>query len=298
MNDDYFDGKGYTAAFDGESFWGHFFVANLEERSRHFDLDLSYTEYSPTLRVDNGYLSQNNRREVSLFSGYTFYFEDHKIFNSIYPYITPGLVWNTDGLRKDAWMRLECDLQMKGQTSMHPSMMWSSERLSGILFHDIWRVHFCWHSSFSEMLGVNGSVNYGHLVARNEDPPVMGKEQFHNLGLTLKPRHNILLEPSINYDRSENRDTGEELFEGYIFRTRLNYQFTRELSMRLVVQYDDFDKAWDFDPLLTYRLSPFSLFYIGSTYDYAAVDLGESNTTRWKSTSRQFFLKLQYLFRL
>ncbi len=63
-----------------------------------------------------------------------------------------------------------------------------------------------------------------------------------------------------------------------------------------MVQYDDFDKAWDIDPLLTYRLSPFSLFYIGSTYDYAEADLEESNTTQWKSTTRQFFLKLQHLF--
>lgn len=298
VSDEYFDGKRHTAAFDGESFWGHFLVANLEERSRHFDLDLSYTEYSPTLRVDNGYLPQNNRREVNLFAGYTIYFEDHKIFNSIYPYITPGLVWNADGLRKDGWMRLECDLQMKGQTSVHPSLMWSSERLAGIKFDDIWRSHFCWHSQFSDMLGVNGSVDFGHLIARNEDPPVMGKEQYHTLGLNFKPTPRMRIEPEIMYNKSVSRDTGDKLFEGYITRTRLNYQLTRELSFRLVFQYDDFDKAWDLDPLVTYRLSPFSLFYIGSTYDYEDIEEEDGSVRRRELTSRQFFLKLQYLFQL
>ncbi len=298
VNDEYLDGKTHTAAFDGESFWGHYFVANLEERSRHFDLDLSYTEMSPTLRVDNGYLALNNRREVNLFAGYTFYFEDNKIFNSIYPYITPGIVWNFDGLRKDGWMRLECDLQMKGQTSVHSYLMWSSERLAGIKFDDIWRLHLCWQSQFSDMIGVNGSVNYGHLIARNEDPPVMGKEQYHNLGLNFKPAACMRIEPEIMYSRSVHRQTGEEFFAGFITRTRLHYQFNRELSLRLVVQYDDFDKAWDIDPLLTYRLSPFSLFYVGTTYDYRELDIEEKGGRDWKLDSRQFFLKLQYLFQL
>jgi hypothetical protein len=298
VNDQYLDGKTYTAAFDGESFWGHALIANLEERSRHFDLDLTYMEQSPTVRVDNGYLAMNNRREVGLFAGYTFYFEDHPVFNSIYPYITPGAAWNFDGVRKDAWMRLECDMQMTGQTSVHPSLMMSSERLQGIKFDDIWRFHFCAHSQFSDMMGFDGSINFGHLIARNEDPPVIGKEQFHNLGLNLKPRHNIRIEPSLIYNRSENRDTGEKLFEGYIFRTRMHYQFTRELSLRLLLQYDDFDTAWDVDPLITYRLSPFSLFYIGSTYDYGDLEEKDGSTRRRELTSRQYFLKLQYLFQI
>lgn len=298
VNDQYLDGKTYTAAFDGESFWGHALIVNLEERSRHFDLDISYTEMSPTLRVDNGYLALNNRREVNLFAGYVFYFEDHKIFNSIYPLITPGIVWNFDGLRKDGWMRLESDIQMTGQTSVHPSLMWSSERLAGIKFDDIWRVHFCLHSQFSNMLGVNGSINYGHLIARNEDPPVMGKEQYHELGLSFKPAACVRIEPEIMYDRSVHRDTGQELFSGFITRTRLRYQFNRELSLRLVVQYDDFDKIWDVDPLLTYRLSPFSLFYIGTTYDYESLEADHKEGRDWKLSSRQFFLKLQYLFQL
>jgi hypothetical protein len=298
VNDEYLDGKTYTAAFDGESFWGHAFIANLEERSRHFDFDISYMEFSPTLRVDNGYLALNNRREVNLFAGYTFYFEDNKIFNAIYPYITPGIVWNFDGLRKDGWMRLECDLQMTGQTSVHPSLMWSSERLAGIKFDDIWRFHFCWHSQFSDMLGVNGSINYGHLIARNEDPPVMGKDHYHNLGLNFKPVPYMRIEPEIVYNRSVHRDTGEELFAGFITRMRLQYQFNRELSLRLVTQYDNFNRHWDIDPLITYRLSPFSLFYIGSTYDYEEVEDEESNLKPRELTSRQFFLKLQYLFQL
>ncbi len=298
VNEEYIDGQSHTAAFDGESFWGSTLIANLEERHRHFSLDLTYMQLSPTFRYDNGYLSQNNRRELSLFAGYIFYFEDHPIFNYIQPYITPGIVWNFDGLRKDGWMRLECEMSMIGQTSSHACLLYSSERLAGIKFDDIWRAHLCWNSKFSDMLEVNGSVNFGHLIARNEDPPVMGNEQYHNLGLSFKPLSCVRIEPEIMYDRSVSRETGEKLFEGFITRTRLRYQFNRELSLRLVVQYDDFDRAWDIDPLLTYRISPFSLFYIGTTYDYESLEADPKGGREWKLGSRQFFLKLQYLFQI
>ena len=69
------------------------------------------------------------------------------------------------------------------------------------------------------------------------------------------------------------------------------------MSVRLVVQYNDFGKAWDIDPLLTYRVSPFSVFYLGSTYDYqkyAGSTVGDPST--WELGQRQVFMKLQYLF--
>ena len=88
-------------------------------------------------------------------------------------------------------------------------------------------------------------------------------------------------------------------------------QFSRELSLRLVTQYDDFRERWDFDPLITYKLNPFTLFYVGTTYDYERlydlneagrayvdVDNGDTGYEHTRLTSRQFFMKLQYLFQL
>jgi hypothetical protein len=118
-----------------------------------------------------------------------------------------------------------------------------------------------------------------------------------SLSLILKPVDRLIIEPDIDYYKSTTTDTKEELFEGYITRTRIQYQANRELSFRLVVQYNDFDQAWDIDPLLTYRVSSFSVLYLGSTYDYVNMMVEPDIQSRWKMTSRQFFVKLQYLFR-
>ena len=69
--------------------------------------------------------------------------------------------------------------------------------------------------------------------------------------------------------------------------------------MRLVLQYNDFARSWDADPLLTWRLNPFSIFYIGSTRNYAEFDLDpQMLDEQWRLMDRTYFMKLQYLFQL
>lgn len=71
------------------------------------------------------------------------------------------------------------------------------------------------------------------------------------------------------------------------------YQFSPELYIRLITQYDSFDKSVEFFPLLSYKLNPFTIFYIGSTQSLS--DFGDPFGMR--QTARQFFVKLQYLWR-
>ncbi|UCE23653.1 MAG: carbohydrate binding family 9 domain-containing protein [Candidatus Zixiibacteriota bacterium] len=292
-----FDDDKYTMGFNGESFSGYAWVVNLEERSRHVDFDISYRESSPTFRADNGLEPRNNWKRVDAFAAYNFY-SIGSFVDAFYPYVQVLGLWNFDGTLKERSITFSLDADVKGQTNIHPSIRLGEERMADIDFKDIWLAHLCVHSKFSDRLGLSGSINYGHQVARHY--LVKGQQLSLRASAEIKPVNQFLIEPELNFSRSEDLDTGEELFEGHIFRTRLNYQFTRELSLRLVVQYDDFYQTWDIDPLITYKISPFSVFYAGSTYDYCRFDgLGSDGAdTRTRLASRQFFLKLQYLFRI
>ena len=126
--------------------------------------------------------------------------------------------------------------------------------------------------------------------------PAKDKETSVYAALNYKPIDRLTLEPSINYLKGNHYETGDELFKGYITRTRVRFQASRELSTRLVVQYNDFSNSWDIDPLVTYRISPFSVFYFGSSYDYGEVQNTITQETLNKVKQRQFFVKLQYLF--
>ncbi|UCC80994.1 MAG: carbohydrate binding family 9 domain-containing protein [Candidatus Zixiibacteriota bacterium] len=297
--DSTFDDGRYTSILDGESFSGHGLLVNLEERSRHVNFDLGLIEFSPTFRADNGFRASNNQRELTLLSNYPIYFED-KFIEELRPNFDASYKWNFEGETKEKYIVLGFSASLKGQTEVHPSFTRVSERFRGIVFDNIWQFHHCTHSNFSEILGLSFSVNHGHLIARLQDPPVMGKATSLNFGADIKPVDRMLIESSYNYTKSDELDSGENLYKGYVTRTKINYQFTPELSLRMIFQYDDIYETFDFDPLLTYRLSPFSVFYLGSTYRYTHYDNvgddGLDETTRL--TSRQYFMKLQYLFQI
>ena len=81
-----------------------------------------------------------------------------------------------------------------------------------------------------------------------------------------------------------------------------------EALQRLIVQYNEGNDRLDVEPLLTYRVNPFTVFYIGASSRYRnfAIDPGSGpgsgsgpgTGTDWELSSRQFFAKVQYLFRL
>jgi len=108
------------------------------------------------------------------------------------------------------------------------------------------------------------------------------------------------------------------IFNNHILRTKLNYQFTRQLSLRAILDYNsvlpnaqlvalDRTKSLKADLLLTYLLNPGTALYIGYSdlFENLEIDpvtaapLRTLRRTRSpnNSTGRQVFIKLSYLFR-
>jgi predicted porin len=108
------------------------------------------------------------------------------------------------------------------------------------------------------------------------------------------------------------RPGAARVFTDRILREKVNYQFSRALSLRAIVDYSTVDRdstlsrvdperRWAMDVLLTYLVNPGTALYLGyrDGYENLAI-LGtpptlsrtEDPTT---STGRQLFLKLSYL---
>ena len=126
----------------------------------------------------------------------------------------------------------------------------------------------------------------------------MGKETSWGIWFTLRPSDQLVISNQFNRSSSDNVDTGELLFKDFINRTEVSYQLSRELSFRLIMQYSDRWKSWDADPLLSYRFNALSTFYLGSTRNYRDFETLDNGAEGWLLSSRQYFVKLQYLFRI
>lgn len=59
------------------------------------------------------------------------------------------------------------------------------------------------------------------------------------------------------------------------------------------IEYDNFDRVMGIEPLLSFKLNPFTILYLGSTHSYQNL----RETREMSQTRRQFFFKFQYLLR-
>jgi len=290
-----FDYGNHTAALDGETYYGTAFISRLLRSGRHWNFTLDYNQTSPTYRTQTGYDPWNDYRIVTFFSNLTFYPEG-RFLQEYSPRIYAFKRWFFDGRMKWEGVNLAANFELaKAQTHIDIMYHLANEVWYGTRFYNLRSINFELGGRFCDQIGYEIHYGYGSRVYLND--LIEGRETTVQGYLNLKPIDRLIIQPTIIYSLNRNPDTDERFYEGYISRTRFELQANRQLSFRLVLQYNDFHERWDIDPLMTYRLSPFSVFYFGSTYDYDNFDLPDENR-RWKLSSRQLFMKLQYLFRV
>jgi hypothetical protein len=136
------------------------------------------------------------------------------------------------------------------------------------------------------------------------------------LSLTFRPTSSLLFDETFIRSRLDTRDDSPgagRIFTNPILRSRVNYQFSREWSLRAIVDYSALDPnpslvALDRtrhaggDVLLTWLLHPGTALYIGYTdgYDNQRLDPVDgvvATRRQLSSTGRQVFVKTSWLFR-
>jgi hypothetical protein len=297
INDETFDSGRYTSAFDGETFDGGAIYASLERNGRRWGFDLDYWDVAPTFRAENGFEVRNSFRESIARTSYLFRFEESTWMEWLQPGVSASRQWNYDGIQKENVMQAWLEGRFrKAQTSFHGSYIADEQRYNDVDYTDLYRWHMCFNSRPSDLLVFGANANYGRRIYFSGQ--AYGMQEDYGFWFGLKPWDRLLLETNINWSRSEDENTGEIFFDSYVMRSKLGLQITRELSARVIVQYNGFYDTWEGDPLLQYQINPFSIFYVGSTRDYAKVSVDPASQQDWRLTHRQYFLKLQYLFRI
>jgi hypothetical protein len=286
-----FDRGRHTAAFDGESYWGYGQYTSLERHARFWSFDFDYWASSPTFRTDNGFEFQNDFRRVTAFQELNVYAKG--FLNQIGGGVFFSRTWNFDDVRKRDIAEPGLWADLPGQTFLNVWYTIDDERFRGIDFETTRRWGFYGRTAFSELVRLELVLVDGRRIARFEDPPVLGDGTDVEMYWTIRPTMRLVLQPTLRYADLRPLDGGASFFSGYIFRARASYQFNREVFLRVVAQYDEFNRTLSVEPLLTYKVNPYTLFYVGSTLGYEDYDTPDE----FAPTSRQFFAKFQYLFR-
>lgn len=298
------DRKQYTSYFDGERFDGYAAEANVIRSARHLNFNLWYENYSPTFRSDNGFVRANNYQVLGWWNDYLFQLDDHPFIERIEPQFEWGRKNNHEGWFKDTWYQPSLWVQFKKQISLWTGFIWSDERFAGERVNGIRRLAVNVDTHFSRLLSGGFYINGGRSVVRDRDDPRLGFQRQVELWTTLKPTSQLQLETNYVYYRLDELGSGDEIFNTFIVRNRLSYQFTRNLFFRVVGQYVDSAKYVQVDPLLSYKINPFTVFFVGSSHSFANIvddpdtPQVEVRDEHYRQTDRVFFVKFQYLFRV
>ena len=306
---------------------------------RHFNFSTNYNDFSPNFCSELGFVNRIDIRQNNAFGGYFWRPNKSKIVD-FGPTFSETVDWNHNGILQDWQAALGFQLDLTKQTTI------SINRGEAFEFFD--NIGFRKHSTSllvatQPYKWISFSARYTNGIGENFFPaqtlvpfqPFLANSSRVNFGLTLRPSSRFRLDETLIYYRLGTRagwtappfSPGQSIFNNYLNRAKLNYQFTKELSLRLILDYNatiantslvdlqtnlgSFDggpiaptKQFTTDVLLTYLLHPGTALYLGYNNGYTDLNLhpgappfvtaqGAPNN----STSRLFFVKLSYLFR-
>ena len=287
-----FGTTGRSARLDGEQYTGAGIHVVLSRSGRDFGFDAVYNNFSPTYQTYNGLFSSVNYQQFYLQPRYTFY-PTESFFERIQLSLSSNMQYNYSGVLKDLGIQPSVNLRMKGQTYLYAAyLLVNDELFRSVQFHGVRRTIFELNSQVYDALSFGVYGQAGQFIYRTAVPEV---GEGHNLGVSMTLRPTSRLKIDLAYDRAQLSSvaTGGLFYDGYVARMVGIYQFTPEMFLRGIVQYNSFAKTFSVYPLFSYKLNALTTFYAGLTNNYLDYGPQEGFTT----TERQFFVKMQYLFR-
>ncbi len=315
----------------------------LNYTGRHTFLTTEYDDISPNFCSELGFIPRTDIRELRQIVDY-FWRPEHRRIVGFGP-LTRGLVnWNREGRLQDWEADLGFQIDWTRRTLLNITHSEAYELFANIPF----RKHGTL-ISFSTAPKKWLSLNTRFSAGTGEDffpppatPPAaqilpfLGNTKRFSAGFTLRPSSQFRFDETYIFTRLGTREgstpagfsPGQSIFNNHLMRSKLNYQFTKEFSLRLIVDYNatlanpqlldlqtnlgSFDggpivptKRLSGDILFTYLLHPGTAVYIGYNDSYSDLRLHMCQAgpcvanlgSPTNSTSRLFFIKLSYLFR-
>jgi hypothetical protein len=291
-----FDGGKYTKALDGETYSGYQTYGILTRSARAWNFNVSYRDISPTARRDNGYIGINDFREVATWQGYMFY-PDSKVFLRVQPEISAYIRSYYDGTPREQYFGPRLYIQFGKQINLYAGFhAINNEKFNGVFHEGVRRGFVNFNINTLKLITFGGYFEFGKNIIRSDEPSV-GYGRDIEFWSTFKPFNNIVMQNTYVYYELSKGYQGEKIYAGYILRNSTSYNFNKDITLRLITEYNTFSGSLYLNPLGSYRPNPFTIFYFGFTDMFSDTDT-PNGQPKYVLTDRQFFLKMQYLFRL
>jgi hypothetical protein len=292
---------------------GNVFFTGLSRSGRHFTSKTTYTDRTPGFEAQLGYIPRVDIRELKQVTGYKWRPSKQAIV-SWGPVVTLLRNWNHAGRVQDWEITPSFNVELHRLTEFEVGHTRAYELYNGLSFDR--------HSSYASLktewykwLSVNAKYTAGTAI--NYYPTAGLLSTLANFsqassGFTLRPSERLRIDETYLYSRLSQ---ALPLYNNHVWRSKLNYQFTREFSLRAIVDYNAMlpneslvsstrDKRVNYDFLFTWLLHPGTALYAGYTdiyenyrYDPSRPPYLQRDGAPTFSTGRMAFVKMSYAFR-
>ena len=322
----------------------------LQRDGRKFNYFLDYTDRSPNFRTLTGFDPQPDIQNPYQRVQYSFRPEGKHLI-SWGPQFETYQNFDHEGNRINSGYMPSLKVELIGQTFITALFAKEMERLrnqdfSVIPVNDIQKydrhtTEFALDTNYFRKITIHADYRFGTRV--NYDPPTtcnpqqvcyfpfMAKRTSATVTLTVRPTRSLRIDNTYIFFRLRQcpdcanpqpdvpglpRPVGS--MNDHIIRSKWNYQFTKELSLRFIGQYSavlanpyftylQTSKNLNADFLFAYLVHPSTAVYVGYTSNLENIDaapqpdgLGGVNHVaggRFRNDGRNFFVKASYLFR-
>jgi uncharacterized protein DUF5916/cellulose/xylan binding protein with CBM9 domain len=316
-----------TLNVDGSHSAGPGYKIDLERSGRQLNLQSIYEDFSPGFVTETGFVNRVDIRQENLNGSY-FFRPEGKFLISWGPTLQQFSIWDHSGTGLDnfALPGLRVDFTRGTWVNFHPfgydGVFLRPQDFAGLTSvksypQPFWGIEGAtsWFKQFDfSWFFVSGAgVNYNPAAGRI---PVIGHEDSGNFTLTLHASGRLRIDNNYLIEHIRERDTRLTAVTNHIFRSKWNYQFTKELSARVILQYNAVlsnpllsslspTKNFNADFLITYLVHPGTAVYVGYNSNLQNLDRRLIPTPTGLLTTRddfindgrQFFVKVSYLFR-
>jgi hypothetical protein len=308
--------RSYDRALDGTRSVGLGLTGEAVYSDRHVVYSGAYTDFTPGFRAPLGFIQRVDIRQEGQFASYTWR-PEHGPVTSFGPALNQSLIFDHTGRLTDWSGGAQFDISFRGPARLSAYRYQTYEyylgqgfhkAASGLSYYMAWRRWLDLYGSYAKGDAVNYSPAEGIL-------PFLGRSDAAAFGATIHlPR--LRLEQYYLLSRLAGGSTpgGLTVFNNHIVRSKLNYQFSRALSMRAIVDYyaqlpneslvmQTHLKQVTADVLLTYLIHPGTAAYFGYSNRFQNLVSDPLNPPNLVTggpptfqTDRLLFVKLSYLF--
>jgi hypothetical protein len=311
-----------TRQVDGARLAGPAYSLSVFHDDRHLNYNLSYTDRSPGFRSQLGFVPRVDIRELYNLISYRWRPKKGRV-QSFGPNLFTSVNWNREGRVQDWRINVPWSIAFSNNTSVFVRRSEFFELFEGQGFrehsNDV-EVSSDWLKWLSIETYVSKGKGVNFFPAAGLAP--FSAETFKGgAGVGFRPTPQFRFEQTYIYDRLGTRQVSRpavpraSIFNNHIFRSKLNFQFSRALSLRAIVDYNavlpntelvnlERTKRVTGDVLVTYLVNPGTALYVGYTdrfenlvIDRAVPPLLRRTVSPTTSVGRQFFVKMSYLFR-